>query len=197
MEMAEDNSPLQQYIPCRAELTNPGNDWEKIWNLARSKGLDPEMTTFLQRLLHRLLPTQDRVHRIVRNTTPSPNCKLCNDEVIEDLEHAFFYCNFNSDTGTLLRRSISSLVPSISASQILTLTLEVDPVDEFPCVWLISHTLFFIWSGRVEKKRIRLFQIRADLEARASLLRKTRFEEISKKIENLIQVCFDQIIYTQ
>ena len=27
MEMAEENSPQQQYIPCRAELTNPTNDW--------------------------------------------------------------------------------------------------------------------------------------------------------------------------
>ena len=191
MEMAEENSPQQQYIPCRAELTNPANDWERIWLIARSKRLGPEMITFLWRMLHRLLPTQDRVHRIVRNTTPSPNCKLCDEETVEDLEHALLQCSFNSGIGTLLRRSLSSLAPRISALQILTLSLDVPPTDEFPCVWLISHTLFLIWSCRVEKKRIRLFQIRADLEARASLLRETRVEENTAKIENLIKLCFD------
>ena len=124
-------------------------------------------------------------------TIPSPNCKLCDEETVEDLEHALFQCSFNSGTGTLLRRSLSSLAPRISALQILTLSLDVDLTDEFPCVWLISHTLFFIWSSRVEKKLIRLFQIRADLEARASLLRETRVEENTAKIENLIKLCFD------
>ena len=189
--MEEVDGDRQQFIPCRTEVSSPGHDWGKVWQLARSRGLGPEIITFLWRLLHRLLPTQDRLHRIVRITTPSPNCKHCQDQVPEDLAHAFFGCNFNSNAGTLLLRSLSSLVPGITAPQILCLSVPVDISDELPVVWLISNFLNIIWINRVEKKRVQLFQTRAELEARTTLLRETRFSEYISKILNLIQVAFE------
>ena len=89
MSSPDENSP-RQYTACRTELANPDNDWEQTWRLARLKGLGPDMTTFLWRLLHRLLPTQDRVSKIVRSQNSSSHCQLCQEESVEDLSHAFF-----------------------------------------------------------------------------------------------------------
>ena len=91
-----DEETPAEYTPCRTELANPQNDWEKTWRLARLQGLGPEITTFLWRLLHRLLPIQDRVHRITsNNSSSSPNCQLCQEGLLEDQQHAFFQCSFN------------------------------------------------------------------------------------------------------
>ena len=188
-----DENVTRQYTSCRSELATPDNDWERSWRLARLRGLCPEMTTFLWRLLHRLLPTQDRVHRIVRKTTPSPHCQLCQDGVVEDLQHAFFSCSFNANTGEVLRRCLSTLMPRLTRSQILVLNFDLEPSEELPAVWLASHFLFNIWSSRVDKKKARLYAVRADLEARANLLRETRFQNDALRIGELIQNCFENL----
>ena len=84
-------------------------------------------------------------------------------------------------------------MPGVSTSKVLTLDLGVESTDELPAIWLISHFLPSIWSSRSEKKRIRLFTIRADLEARASLLRESRFKSERTKIVELIQSCFSNV----
>ena len=59
MEMGE--SGQMQFIKSRAELSSPGTDWENSWRLARLSGLGPDHTSFLFRLLHQTLPTQERL----------------------------------------------------------------------------------------------------------------------------------------
>ena len=188
--MTQDEEMHRKYTPCRAELESPGNDWERTWKLARLKGLGLDKTTFLWRLIHRLLPTQDRVSRI-RNS--SPTCQLCQENTVEDLHHAFFSCSFNSSAGFHLNRSLSSMIPDITGQKILQLDVETEPDDEFAVVWLISHFLYLIWSSRVEKKKVALYAVRADLEARANLLRETRYQSSYNKLQELLQLCFNQI----
>ena len=53
-----DNSP-REYIRSRAELASPDTDWEVSWSRARLKGLGTQATSFLWRLLDRLLPTEE------------------------------------------------------------------------------------------------------------------------------------------
>ena len=57
------NSPWE-YIRCRAEVASPNTDWEISWRRARLKGLGTEAASFLWKLLHRLLPTEERLARI-------------------------------------------------------------------------------------------------------------------------------------
>jgi hypothetical protein len=158
--------------------------------IGKTAGLGPDITTFLWRLLHRLLPTQDRVHRITRNQTSS-NCQLCQEEVVENQQHAFFSCSFNANAGNLLLRGLSNLLPTITSNRILLLDLDIKAADdEHPVVWLIGHFLSNIWASRISKKAVRLYTIRADLEARASLLSETRFNNYGLKIKDLINLCF-------
>ena len=191
---SDDEHTPKQYTPCRAELSNPHNDWENTWRLARLPGLGSEITTFLWRMLHKLLPTQDRVHRMVRNQNASPNCQLCDEETLENQQHAFFQCSFNANAGASLLRGLSGLVPGITSDQVLLLDIEPEAADdEHPAVWLVGHYLSSIWASRVAKKAIRLYSIRTDLEARASLLSETRFNNCGAKTKNLIQLCFSNL----
>ena len=56
MMQIDQDSP-RQFMVCRAELASPHNDWKASWHLARLRGLDTTMKTFLWKLLHQLLPT--------------------------------------------------------------------------------------------------------------------------------------------
>ena len=40
---------------------------------------------------------------------------------------------------------------------------------------LLACGLKYIWDARVEKKQVRTFQMRAEVEARISILRRTRY----------------------
>ena len=181
----------RDYIPCRSELINPQVDWPRTWRLARLKGLGPDITTFLWRLIHKLLPTKDPVDRIVRNQNSSPNCQLCQEETREDQHYTFFNCSFNANAGAALLSGLSHLVPGITCHQILLLDFNIgDSDDERPAVWLIGNFLSLLWTCRVAKKAVRLFVIRSDLEARASLLSETRFNNCGMRIRNLIEFCF-------
>ena len=191
--VSQDKDMPRKNTPCRAELASPENDWERSWYLARLRGIGPEMTTLLWRLLHKLLPTQDRVYKIVKTKTSSPICQLCQENSVEDLHHAFFSCSFNSNAGSLLTRSLSSLIARVTDKKILLLDIDIEPEDEFPAVWLISHFLHYIWSSRVEKRKVKLYAVRADLEARASLLRETRYQISFNRLQELLQICFNRL----
>ena len=47
----------RQLVPCRVELKFPRYDWEKIWPKIRLKGLGPDLSSFLFKVIHDLLPT--------------------------------------------------------------------------------------------------------------------------------------------
>ena len=56
MEVVEGQS--RQLMSCRVELASPTTDWEVTWRRARLKGLGPELTSFLFKVLHQLLATK-------------------------------------------------------------------------------------------------------------------------------------------
>ena len=170
----------------------PDNDWDRSWHLARLEGLGPDMTSFLWKVLHKLLPSQDRLSRILPNKTPL--CQLCQDQVVEDLPHAFFQCRFNGEAGTLLLNCLSAHMPRPSPNQVLTLGFDTSPGEELPLVWFTGFFLQNIWSARIQKKQPQLFSIRADLEARASILRETRHRDAAIIIREMSDLCFNGII---
>ena len=63
MSQPNEDAPPSR-LPTRVEALSPENDWPETWRLSRICGLESRLTTFLFKLLHHLLPTQDRVHRI-------------------------------------------------------------------------------------------------------------------------------------
>ena len=61
-QAGQDSTPV--LLPIRAETLLPMANWTKAWQLVRTKGLGSDLTSFMFKLLHRLLPTQDRVARL-------------------------------------------------------------------------------------------------------------------------------------
>ena len=163
------------YIPCRAEISAPGCDWELTWRRCRLNGLGSELVSFNFKLLHSLLVTKKRMNQLHRNS--SPLCILCDDQVDEDLQHALLSCKHNDGAGQWLMSVVEDQIPNITAEALLRLDLPVmSEENELAITLLISVVLSEIWDRRMKKVRIRLFEIRSTLEARCLLLRETRFK---------------------
>ena len=111
--MEEDRDSQMRFVKTRSELASPTTDWELTWKRARLKGLGSEATSFLWKLLHQLLPTEERLSRILPNT--SADCKYCPDVPRADVEHCFFHCV-----------RLGRLVPGCFLSSSNTIRLQVD-----------------------------------------------------------------------
>ena len=126
-------------IPCRAERLCPDVDWTHVWKLARQRYLESDQTSFLFKLLHQLLPTSSRVHRILTNT--SPLCSYCAKfgvEMEEDLEHTFFTCLHNREAGEKLVCIVRGESSPTNSKLLLVLNIQFEPFLEFPLTWVIS-----------------------------------------------------------
>ena len=139
--------------------------------------LGPNLTSFLFKMLHNILPTSDRVSRILPNQ--SPLCTRCTDngENIETLQHALFDCVTSSETSQPLVDGLKLIIPSITPEKIITLDFECEEHLSFPLTWIIAHFLWSLWGLRTSRKTIKLINIRTDLEASCRLLRESRLNQ--------------------
>ena len=88
----ETDSEPQKLIPVRCEALHPESNWNYAWHLVKTPGLKSSTSSFLFKLLHLLLPTQDRVHRLGVNGSQSTRlCMVCRTED-DSLQHAFYRC---------------------------------------------------------------------------------------------------------
>ena len=183
MEESEDR---QQLIPCRAEVKYPDIDWVSTWPRTRLSGLGAELTSFLFKVLHDILPTQERVAR----TSPAVDgaCKLCEPKVEEDLVHALIRCPGNQGVGQAVLHCLPPASAGIGDHKVLKLQLQLDNSFEFPAVWFLAVAWFTIWECRKLNKRPELYKVRADLEAKVSLLRETRRHSEAEKISSMISM---------
>ena len=185
MEMVQGQ---HQYIPCRAENKAPTNDWTTSWRLCRLSGLGSELVTFNFKLLHGLLVTRQRLHHLT--PAAAPTCAHCDAQVEEDLQHALIDCSYNHGAGQAVLHSVQASMPELTATSLLRLelpSLATDVDAELCTVTFISTVLQEIWNKRFSKTRILLFDIRATLEARCLLLRKSRLQNNYETLSNLIQ----------
>ena len=174
----------RKFTPCKAELSNPSTDWELTWHHVRMKGLGPEHSSFLWKLVHQLLPVRARLHRLSPNT--APQCTLCRNNSMEDLIHSFFNCTFNHEAGLALADVLQEQLPYCTNEEILRLEFgEMEEGIEFPVVWFTAAFLLAIWERRSSNQKVRTYEIRAEIEGKISLLRKTRY---SQHVEKLISL---------
>ena len=171
MEENEDNS--RHYIKTRSEIASSNTDWELSWRRARLKGLGSHATSFLWKLLHNLLPTEERLARILPNSPA--DCKSCPTPALADLPHCLFECVRTKESGSWLLSLIRQHDPSISASKLLKLDFTCSDSAEMPLVWITAQTLLYIWGVRKDGKIVSLATTRAKLESKISLLRETRY----------------------
>ena len=180
-----ENSPME-YIKTRPELASPSTDWETSWRRARLKGLGSEATSFLWKLLHLLLPTEQRLSRILPNS--SELCKLCPTPTTADLPHCLFQCVSTREVGGWLLSLVREHDPSVTAINLLKLEFESDDSSEMPLVWILAQTLLYMWGVRASGKTVSLVVTRARLESKISLLRETRYRNEQIKMQEIFEL---------
>ena len=189
LQQTDDNNGASNIL-TKCELRNPEVDWRMTWSFTTLRGIESHLQSFLLRLLHGLLPTQERVYRVFGSRYGDSNCRLCTDQVECSIQHALLTCPYNNEIGSWLLRSIKSKLPHFTLKKIICLDFGKDLGcnDVFPVTWLTANTLYVIWNARVHKKPVTFQQTRATLEAEIMLLRKTRFAEFSNTIAELVKI---------
>ena len=161
--------PAPVLKPLRVETASPSIPWDRTWFLARQYMLGPDICSFFFKLLHQILPTAARVGRILPNQ--SPICSRCQNNTPETLEHVFFSCPDSQVSSQVLLQGLRKFLPTLSSTNLLTLDFDIDEEHHFPLVWITAVFLFSIWNLRVEKKKVELNKIRAEMEAKCRHLR--------------------------
>ena len=123
--MAESDGGVMQQILCRVERTKPETDRENSWRLARLPGLGPDNISFLFKMMHEILPTQERVARTKPRATASCTMVGCTVDVTEDLPHALILCDGNNGVGHRVFRCLQNFVPDLDVESVLRLELNV------------------------------------------------------------------------
>ena len=82
-------------------------------------------------------------------------------------------------------QGVSSTLQPEDALQ-LKLQTTLSQEDELAAVCMLATGLKHIWEARVSKKQITPFQVRAELEAKISLLRRTRYVGAGSKMQELL-----------
>ena len=186
--MVEAENNTMEFIRSRTELASPGTDWELTWRRARLKGLGSEATSFLWKLLHRILPTEERVARILPNS--SEHCRQCQTPSTATLEHCFFNCESSRHIGSSLLNAIRPYDPAVTPAKLLRLEFEANEDMEMPIVWFTAQTLLYIWGVRLSGRVVDLVVTRTLLETKINLLCETNF--INKQI--LIKEILEQFL---
>ena len=185
--MATSDKGIRTLKPCKAELVHPEIDWEATWKLAVLPGLSSEDQTFLWRMLHNLLPTQERLNRMKLPNAPTPNCNQCDSTASDQLHHALVTCPQNKDVADWLLLHLQRHVPALNPKQLVLLDFgHLKEELELPFVWLVSQVLGSIWKSRKEKRKPQLHQTRAKLEAGIAIMRKTRLHNFSTILDSII-----------
>ena len=189
MSPATENSPAT-LLPVRAEVHHPSTDWVLSWSMVRMKGLSSRISSFLFKLLHLLLPTQSEVLRLGADREDAAGkCCLCKTEK-EDLEHVFFSCSATAEAGLATLGWAQKVTPHITADDALRLELKGEPdgddSQQLAAITILATGLCYIWEARVNKKKVGKYEVRAELEAMVSLMRRTRHRESGNKIHEAI-----------
>ena len=182
----ESTDSRQKLRPCRAELKHPEIDWERVWKLAVTPGLPSQHLTFLWRMLHDLLPSQERLFRVKMPNNSSSSCTLFDQDALGNLEHSLLLCPYNNGAGQVLLDTLHQELPNLLPKEVVLLDLDVKEELQLPLMYLIYSTLSHIWSFRKEKKPCHLNTIRAALEAGINIMRKSRYKEAASKLGSLI-----------
>ena len=142
-----DDDGFQFDIISKTERLNPDINWVAVWSLSMTSGLDSTDNSFLFCLLHNLLPTQERLHRVLSHTVTSPHCTLCTLEVSCDQLHALVHCPFNNGVSFWIIRCLRTLLPALQPAQLVKLNFGMDSSDPnaLPAAWLACKALNMVW----------------------------------------------------
>ena len=104
----------------------------------------------------------------------SAACKLCRARTVDSLYHAIYSCEANRQAASMMLKCAQCYAGSLTSEG--SLRLEVDIQDPFslPTVTILATGIDHIWSNRQTSVATSEASMRAELQARAELLRQAR-----------------------
>ena len=152
---AEPNHKLDEtdHIDVNIDLVGEGNnlyvwavqeysEWNLIMANCRLPSFDNRMKSFSFKLVHDLLPNEERISRILPHN--SPLCTHCQNDTTADSLHVFFLCSLSQDLGGWLLRVVRKVDPTATPEAVLR--LKITGGDAL--VWFTVHALTYIWENR-------------------------------------------------
>ena len=83
--------------------------------------------SFLFKLLHNLLATQDCLSKMNQDTSSACRADGCSGDIPENLMHIFFFCPFLNGIVNIYLEAVREFIPYITMEDALLLQFEVDP----------------------------------------------------------------------
>ena len=180
---ATESSP-PSLIPIKVESLNPTNDWSSTWRIMRLKGMEAVHISFLFKMIHNILPTEERLKRLNKG---NGICNLCGRDS-GNLTHSFFFCPWSCSGGLTVLGLVQKQIPSLQQEQLLVLDIpgDLSPSQELSVVCITAVGLMYVWETRVARKKVEAYKVRAELEAQITLLRETRYYEAGNLINDML-----------
>ena len=154
MDSASQDMP-RVYNMSRVESKSPEIDWPMVWIRMRMPCLGSSTHSFLFKLINNILPTDERLARILPNS--SCYCKVCVPQTtVGDIQHWLLHCQVTDSVGLWLLQCISRFSPSpVTRSEITSLSFNCCQDWEESIVWVTANTLRYLWeSGASEVQQM-------------------------------------------
>ena len=168
-------------------MTAVSDSGQQQFTACRQPGIPPDFASFLWLMMHDLLSTQAKLHRM--GSTNSPMCKMQGCSQDGTLQHELLDCSKNDGVGRRLVHCLQHYQPDLQPEDVLD---HGDTAEEFvlPLALLTAITLSFIWKERNSGKNVRAFKVRAELEQYITLLRTTRLATPTDMLTNMVSLMF-------
>ena len=176
-ETKEDGT--QCYRPCRVERLSPDTDWTTTWSKVRHPFLSSTTATFLWKLMHDLLTTEERLWTTLGSTPPT--CRFGCPMQEATLVHCFFECHRTAAVGLWVLETVQKSYPSAEKEGILKLNFSASN----SLFWVTANTLQYIWTIRSSSKMVNLNSCLVHLKTEALRFNETIHEHL---IQNILEI---------
>ena len=170
----------QSYRVCRAERLSPNIDWKITWSKVRFTFFSSSTATFLWKLLHELLTTEERLCNTLGNLLSS--CRFGCPGQKATLMHWFFECIQSKAAGSWVLGMVQNSCPLAEGENILKLNFSAS--NSLFCVTV--NALKYIWNIRTLNKKVNLHLCQINLRTEALKLNETIHEYLVQTILEIV-----------
>ena len=123
----------REKVLCRIERSTPDVDWISTWGKIRLPFLSSRVVSFLWKLCHDILTTEERVNSTLGTITNW--CRFgCDHHPVANQIHCFFNCTMTYNIGQWLLQTVRSFGP---ASELDVLRMNVP--NNHALIWIIAE----------------------------------------------------------
>ena len=136
------------FPPPKVEYKYENLPWNDIWQRLNHPVLTSKTRDIMFLVIHNILPTRDRLHRMNMSNTDS--CKKLDG--VEDVEHLFTSCVRTQVAWAWTRRKVIHLMPdwvNQFPSNFELLHLAYEAILNTEILWVISIYCCYVWNERV------------------------------------------------